>query len=184
MLFHIFVISLSVSIDALGIGVSYELKGIRVGIISRIIIGIVSGIVMLLSLKGSERMLEYFPPDAANLVGTAILILIGVVFIRNALFGNGETICDLDKSKDINLGEALLLGFALSADCISVGIAAATLGIGSMAMPVCVGVMQALLMWLGKKAANSTHCKGIFDSRKSGVLAGCILIFMGIFRNL
>lgn len=184
MLLNIFVISLSLSIDALGIGVSYELKGIKVGVFSRILIGLVSGFVMFLSLKGSERMLEYFPQEIANIIGTAVLVLIGVVFIRNALFGNGETLCDLDKSKDINLGEALLLGFALSADCISVGIAAATLGIQSMAMPLCVGIMQALLLWLGKKAARSCRFRSFFDSRKSGIFAGCILIFMGIFRNL
>ncbi len=184
MLIQIIIMSVSLSIDALGIGMSYAMKGIKIGILSKIMVGIVSGVIMWLTQMASEKMLEHFPKEVTGIIGTAILILIGIAFIRNALYGDGGSLCDMDRSKDINFMEAILLGFALSADCISVGIATTAMGLQTLYMPVCVGVTQLLFLWFGKCIGESPMLKGLFDSKKSGVFAGCILIFMGLLRSL
>ena len=184
MLFRMILMSISLSIDALGIGISYELKGIKIGTIPRLLIGIINVAVMGFSIYAGEKMLEYLPPFVSESIGTAILILVGCLFIKNALFGKEETLCDLDHSKDINVLEAFLLGVALSADSLSIGIAAATLHVSILLMPLCVGLMQIIFLWLGKYFAKKSKFRNGFDAKKSGVFAGSLLIFMGIFKNL
>lgn len=184
MIFRIILMSISLSIDALGIGISYQLKGVKIGFIPRILIGMVSTCIMGISLLMGQKMLEFFPNGVTEKVGAAILVIVGCVFIRNALFGSEESICDLDKSKDINWLEALLMGFALSMDCLSIGIAAATFPIQGVWMSVCVGIMQFFFLWAGKLLADKKHFQKGLNGKKSGIFAGTLLIIMGIFRNI
>lgn len=184
MLFRMILMSISLSIDALGIGISYELKGIKLGMLARSFIGIINVLVMGLSIFAGRKLLEYLPKTVSEIIGTLILILVGCLFIKNALFGSEETLCDLDDSKDINLLEAFLLGVALSADSISIGIAAATFQISLLWMPICVGCMQVLFLWLGKYFVKNSKFKNNMDAKKSGIFAGGLLIFMGIFKNI
>jgi len=184
MLFRMILMSISLSIDALGIGFSYEMKGIRMGMMPRLMIGVINAVVMGFAIFAGQKMLEYFPIIVSESIGTVILILVGCLFIKNALFGNEETLCDLDHSMDINLLEAFLLGVALSADSLSIGIAAATLNVSLLWMPLSVGLMQILFLWIGKYLTQKSKLKNIFDAKKSGVFAGTLLIFMGIIQNL
>lgn len=184
MLLEIIWMAIALSIDALGVGISYELKGIRVGIWSRIMIGIIAAIVMAFSIVAGQKMLACFSAVVAQRIGTVILILVGCIFIRNAWFSKGQTLCDLDNSKDINLLEAFLLGIALSADSLSIGIASAALKIPFLLLPPCVGISQILFLWLGKFLAQKSKLGKRFDSRKSGVFAGCLLILIGILQTL
>lgn len=184
MLFRMILIAVSLSIDALGIGVSYELKGIKVSVLPRCFIGLVNAFVMAFSVYAGHKMLEFFPEYISEWVGTAILVLVGCFFIRNAIFGSEETLCDLDGSKDINIFEALLLGFALSADSISIGIAVASMNVSLFLMPICVGITQVLFLTIGREIAKRSGLRQGIDAKRSGLFAGGILIFMGIFRNL
>ncbi|MFA9462948.1 MAG: manganese efflux pump [Velocimicrobium sp.] len=184
MLFRMVLMSISLSIDALGIGISYELKGIKVGILSRTMMGIINAGVMGGAIFAGREMVLFFPPAVSEWIGTGILILVGSLFIKNALFAKEDCTCDFDHSKDINVMEAFLLGIALSADSLSIGIAAAVFHISILFMPLCVGFMQILFLWLGKLLVKNTNFKKGIDEKRSGIFAGSILIFMGIFRNL
>lgn len=184
MLVRIIIMSVSLSIDALGVGVSYQMKGITLNGVARLLIGIVNMFVMCFSMFAGSKLLHYFPPQVTNIIGTSILVLVGAAFIRNALYGKEDSFCDLDHSKDINPAEAFLLGIALSADCLSVGIAAASYGNMTIILPICVGLMQALFLWIGKRVSQNHYLLKRFDGKKSGVLAGAILIFMGIIKNV
>ena len=86
MLFRIILMSISLSIDALGIGFSYEMKGIRMGVMPRLMIGVINAVVMGLAIFAGQKILAYFPIIVSECIGTAILILVGCLFIKMHCF--------------------------------------------------------------------------------------------------
>ncbi|HEX3021392.1 MAG TPA: manganese efflux pump [Lachnospiraceae bacterium] len=184
MLLQIIVIAISLSIDALGIGIAYPLRGVRIGGVAKGIIGLISCMVMYLSIFAGTRMNEIIPNDVMLIIGTGILILMGVIYIRNSLFSDEEANYDFDRSKKIELFEAVILGFALSADSISAGIAIVAIGIDATMIPIVVGVMQVSLLTLGNLLI--TRCSRVrnINSKVCGVFSGVLLIIIAIMRSI
>lgn len=180
---NILLISIALSIDALGIGVSYSLKGVSFPANSRIIIGMVSAGIMWGSMEAGEMLNQILPGTVTKIAGIGILALIGITFIKNSLFGAEEAIYDLDRSSKIDGKEAVILGFALSADSISAGIAISTIGFFNLYFPVAVGIMQIFFLSTGGYIVK--HCKFIkrVDKRMCGVFSGVLLITIAILRG-
>lgn len=182
MFFNILAISISLSIDALGIGISYRLKGVKISLSAKLVVGLISVIIMWLSLQAGELALLILPTEVTKIVGVSILLIIGVAFIRNSLYESQETTYDFDKSKKIDLIEAIILGVALSADSMSAGIAASIAGFNYILIPCMVGLMQIFFLYLGEIMADKSLIKKI--SRKTcGILSGSLLIFIAILRS-
>lgn len=182
MLLQIIVISISLSIDALGIGIAYPLRGVRIGAIEKTIIGLISCGVMYLSILVGKQMTKYIPADVMMIIGTAILVLMGVIYIRNSLFSDEEARYDLDESKKIDLFESVILGFALSADSISAGIAIVAIGMQSTFVPIVVGLTQIGFLTLGNRLIKEfSHVKKL-NSKVCGVFSGALLILIAILR--
>lgn len=185
MIINILVISIALSIDALGIGLSYGLKGVKIPFIAKIIIGIVSAMIMFASLYLGRLMLVFFPNEVTQIFGTVILILIGISFIRNSLFQKDGSTYDFDQSKQIEWKEACVLGFALSADSISAGVAVSAIGLTSIWIPILVGIMQVLLLSIGEFiVVKNTVLKERMQEKTCGVFAGILLILMALLRGL
>lgn len=182
MLLNILLISISLSIDAFGVGISYKMKGVKITTFAKIIIGLVSVCIMWLSLKAGNIILYFFPANVANIIGVGILALIGLTFIRNALFGRDEAIYDFDKSKNIEVGEAIVLGFVLSADSISAGIAATTMGLGNTIIPFVVGGMQVVFLYLADLMISHSSVIRRMNRKVCGVFAGCLLLLIAVIR--
>lgn len=86
---------------------------------------------------------------------------------------------DMDKSGDINYGEALLLGVALNIDVMGAGLGAGIAGYSVLLIPiVATALFLALLLGLllGKKYAAG------FLRDKGHVLPGIILMLLGIIN--
>ncbi|MDO5294584.1 MAG: manganese efflux pump [bacterium] len=175
-------ISISLSLDALGIGISYKLKGVRITHMAKFVVGLVSVLIMWGSLKLGEAVKYFMPPQVANILGISILVLIGLTFIRNALFGTEKTTYDFNKSKNIDIWEAVILGIALSADSISAGIAAVTMGLGSMIIPFCVGGMQVIFLYIGDILLERVGIVRRMSRKLCGVLSGCLLLVIALIR--
>lgn len=182
LLWNVLAISISLSLDALGIGISYKLKGVQITHAAKVTIGLVSIIVMWLSLKLGALMLRVFPVEVANILGISILVLIGVTFIRNALFGNQETTYDFNKSKKIDWWEALVLGVALSADSVSAGIATVTMGLGNAFIPITVGFMQVLFLYVADLLLEKSSFMKRVNRKCCGVLSGTLLLVIALIR--
>lgn len=182
MLLNMVLISISLSLDALGIGISYKVKGVRITHAAKITIGLVSILVMWLSLQLGELMLHIFPSEVANLLGISILVIIGITFIRNALFGEEETTYDFNKSKKIDWWEAAILGVVLSADSLSAGIAAVTMGLGSIMIPFMVGFMQVLFLYIADVLIEKSGLIKKLNRKFCGVFSGCLLLFIALLR--
>lgn len=182
MIYFMIVLSISLSIDALGIGISYRLKGVKIAISAKIIIGMVSALIMFGAVYIGKELNKVLPEDVSHIVGIGILIFIGVSFIRNSLFGGEDTTYDLDKSRKIEGIEAVLLAVALSADSISAGIAAASSGSTNGAIAIFVGIMQITFLQLGETLVEKADFFKKIDSKICGIISGFILILIAILR--
>ena len=184
MILNIIIISVSLSIDAFGIGVAYHLKGIKIGVGAKCIIGLISSVIMWLSLMVGDYMTRILPAGVMNVFGISILILMGVIFIRNSLFNDEGAAYDFDQSKKIDGFEASILGFALSADSISAGIAVAAIGLNSIFIPIVVGLMQMFFLGMGYLLVEKSLFIQRLNSRVCGVFSGLLLILIAILRAI
>lgn len=175
-------LSVSLSMDALGIGVSYAGKRITLTWGSRIIIGIISALAMFLSIQLGLLFDQLFPPEVMKIVGISILFLIGAGFIRGSLDTHEQSSYDFDDSSSIDWYEAVLLGVALSADSISTGIAVSVLGLSSIWVPILVGVMQVLFLWLGQKVVCKSCILCKCNPKVCGIFSGILLFVVALLR--
>jgi len=183
-LFQILVISVSLSIDAFGIGLSYKLKGVEIGAIARMIVGIMSSVIMYISILIGKSLMCIFPTVVMKIAGITILCLIGVTFIKNSLFGEDESKYDFNHSKKIEYNEALVLGTALSADGFSAGIAVAALELNSILVPVTVGLMQMCFLHLGSILVNKCCITKKVNQKFCGIFSGCLLIVIALIKGI
>lgn len=70
-------LAFAVSLDGLGVGVTYGLRRIRIPVFSVVIISLCSGFVVWLSMQIGTVLAGYLSPDFASWVGAALLVLIG-----------------------------------------------------------------------------------------------------------
>lgn len=182
--FNMVVISVSLSIDALGIGIAYQLKNVKITLLAKLIIGGMSSIVMYIALKIGEYAAMWMPSDVVKILGVSLLLLIGVIFIRNGIYGNKEATYDFNKSANIEPIEAVVLGIALSMDTISAGVAVSAIGLCHNAIPIMVGIMQIVFLTVGQRIVGKSTLLQSVNSRLCGIFSGGILILMAILRGV
>lgn len=174
-------IAVSLSIDALGIGFSYRMRGVKITGKAKLIVGIMTCTSMAASMLAGKALAAFLPAEVMNIFGTALLVFIGLAMIRNALFGE-EAFYDFDKSKNIELGEALALGLALSADAASCGIALSAVIGRRFLLPVLAGITHSVFLWIGELLFE----KGIktrFSGQKGlGVFAGGLIVVIALLK--
>ncbi len=71
-------LALAVSIDGFGVGVTYGLRRIRIPLLSVVIIAICSGLIIFGSMQIGAWLLMFIHPGLAKVLGSVILIAIGV----------------------------------------------------------------------------------------------------------
>jgi len=122
--------------------------------------------------------------DVLKIVVTALLFLIGILFIRKGMYGDEEVFCDMDSSASIEPCEAVLLGIGLSLDSLGTGIAVVALGINHVFLPVMIGLNHTLFLilgeWLGEKTMSFTGK----SQKLCGVFSGVLLIVIAILHNI
>lgn len=74
-------LAVSVSIDALGVGFSFGMRGIKIGWVSKLVIGAFSVLYALLAVTLGGLLVRVLPPFVARLAGAGILCLMGVYVI-------------------------------------------------------------------------------------------------------
>ena len=158
----VLILAVSLSMDALGIGISYGLRGIRVSWKARVVICAMS-----------------------MLLGCGMLLILGLVIIVQGFRKRKEEnsfSCDFDRSKAIETAEALYLGAALSVDSFGAGVSSAVSGMNSILVPILAGLMQMLFLWgggfLGKRLK-------LIQLKNPGVfvyLSGGLLVVLAVLR--
>ena len=177
-------ISIALSIDAFAVGISYGVQKVRIEPKAFGIVGLISILIMSLSLNFGKKMTSYFPDDVVRIIGVSILVLLGVSFIRKSLCAEKEpqAMCDYDQSKDISWIEGIAVGAAISVDTVSVAIGLSASGFHNMFIPWLVGVMQIVFLFVGCICGKNVKLKIMDNEKRCGLLSGCLLIVIAVVR--
>lgn len=80
MFLNCILLSLCVTIDSLGIGITYGLKNTNILFGAKIVLFICSFIVSLLSILLGDLLLCIFPGNITELIGCLVLVVIGRIY--------------------------------------------------------------------------------------------------------
>ncbi|MGB9678791.1 MAG: sporulation membrane protein YtaF [Thermoanaerobacteraceae bacterium] len=193
--------ALSSSIDNFGVGITYGIRNIKIGLFSNSIIAIIAFLFSISGIVFGKWLNHNLPGSLPVIVGSFLLFIIGIRIILLAvprknkksfnenklntssikdILENPE-IVDLDKSGEIGIAEAILLGVALSANALTNGLGAGLLGFSPFLISFTTAVGSFISVWggvkFGSKVANIKI--GSFTIGQFGtILSGIILLII------
>lgn len=117
-LIYLFILALAVSLDSFGVGVTYGIRKVKLPLISIIIIGLSSALMILISMQIGVWIGLMLSPVIAKWIGAIILVAIGVWAIYQVLKSNQEVEVEnkkrlTNKSKRIVYIEIKKLGIVI-----------------------------------------------------------------------
>ena len=209
MFFTSLLLSIAVSIDALGIGITYGIRNTKISNISKYVLFFIFFIVAVLSTYFGSLLNNLFSPFVSNFIGFIILVFMGLWIIYTTITPKklnkskpknkkydfilkplGITITiikdpilsDLDNSNNISPKEAFYLAIALSLDVFSVGLGAGVSGITSLIFPLLSASFQVLFISLGSMFGKYIYNRFKISEKFWNVLSAIILIVIGFSR--
>ncbi|GKS12716.1 sporulation membrane protein YtaF [Paenibacillus chitinolyticus] len=162
--------AISSSLDNLGVGISYGIRKIRIGILSNLIVAVVCFLFSFTGIWFGKWISSVLPGMLPVLLGAFSLFFIGIRIILMATPGKEPEIApsssksngnglrsilrnpeqvDRDNSKHIGIAESLILGIALSANALTNGLSAGLLGLSPFAISLTAAFGSFLTVWLG-----------------------------------
>lgn len=185
-LFYIVTLAFAVSLDSFMAGMIYGLKEITLPWSAVTIIGLVSTVATAAALFSAQICVLWISTHFAIMSGALILISLGMYSLSQEFLGSDYQIqpeqLDLDHSRFINPGEALLLGLALGIDNFTAVFAAALTHHLNWQVPIMMGLCQALLIILGSALAAAPF---LYKLKKAfPYVPGLLLIVLGMSRLL
>jgi putative Mn2+ efflux pump MntP len=176
-LVHLLLIGLAANLDNLGVGAAYGVRRIRIPILSNLVIAGIAFAFTLISVWAGDYTSQFLSRTTANWIGAVLLMGVGLY----TLFQEPAD-ADLDGSGEIGLSESLVLGVALSINCLSNGFSAGLWGLGALATATVTALFSVVTLGLGL----SLGLRQVASQwgRKATVLAGCLLIALAVHQVL
>ena len=184
MLTNSLILSLSSSIDSLGIGITYGIKNTKISYWGKIVLFTISFSISLVSVWFGDMIKNIFSDFVAKLIGNSILIGMGVLICFQSIHKRGlsSTSFDLDASNSIDSKEALILGIALSLDCFCIGVGGSILGISSFLFPLFISIFQLIFLSFGNIIGKRLHNLGNLPDNIWSSISGFSLVLIGLVR--
>lgn len=193
--------ALAVSADALGVGVAYGMRQMRVPLASLAVMAGISVILLVAGLVGGYLVAALLHPGLGRWVGALVLIGLGCWLLAEAWRADGPyhllnlhipslgiTIsilkepvrADTDCSGVISWREAVTVGLALAVDALGAGFGAAVAGLEVWILPVLAGGLEIVAvaagLWVGACWADGR--RAVYTE----FLPGLILIALGLWQ--
>ena len=188
MLFSL-LLAFSLSLDALGIGLSYGLRSIRFRTSALLLLTIEAFLMMELFLFAGRRLAAVFPAHLAERFSPMLLLFFGVWLCLQGM-GQGKrketsplhspSLCDKNASSLIEPQEALLL----SVDSFAIGLSAAAGGINVTLLPLFSALFQTFFLALGEKCGARLILSPAPKESLWSLLSGGILILLAVLQLL
>ena len=192
MLFSL-LLAFSLSLDALGIGLSYGLRSIRFRPSALLLLTIEAFLMMELFLFAGRRLAAVFPTHLAERFSPMLLLFFGVWLCLQGM-GQGKrketsplhspSLCDKNASSLIEPQEALLLGLLLSVDSFAIGLSAAAGGINVTLLPLFSALFQTFFLALGETCGARLILSPAPKESLWSLLSGGILILLAVLQLL
>ena len=193
-------IGIATNIDNLGIGVAYGIKRKLIPFWYNVIIAVISAVITFVSVASGLWMRHYVPQAAADLGGGLLIIILGLFTIwqvyRQSNNADGQqlhvaersdttTVAGTLPSQPVNIvswQESIMLGLALSLNCIGIAFAEGIAGNSPWIVALNVGLFAMLTlemgMRIGVKMANS------WIDKHAQLISGLLLIAIGCYEIL
>ena len=185
MILKYILLALSASIDALSLGITYGIKKTKMSKSSNIIIFTIVLVCSSIAILVGHFLSLLFSPTFSVLLGSSLLIMLGLYNIYKG-FKKYNTFMnfDIDNSNYIDNTEAIALALAVAVDASCVSMGAGIIGYISFILPVFMAVFHTFFVNCGNIIAKSVIQTLSIPSNILSILAGTLLIFIGIFRLL
>lgn len=188
-----FFLALSLSLDALGVGLSYGLRGIQFPLLSRILLAVETASLLYLFLKMGTLLTQLFPPMLAELCGIIFLFGFGLFLCIQSFckkpksgsffaFVRKPSACDTNHSAILEPKEALLLGLVLSADACGVGIGAGASSLPVSLLPLLAALLQTVFLALGYLSGKYLSHSNHVNEKQCSFLSGMIFLSIATAR--
>lgn len=199
-------LSVSLSVDALTIGTSCAIGGIKTSWRARIVICLISFLIMGISVVCGEWLAKLITPDVSKLIGCGMLCLLGIYIISGAIGKTknrrekksvtlvlkplGITVniiknpisCDIDKSNSIDMREACYIGTALSVDSVGAGVSMGVGGMNALSVAgmcsLCQLIFLCVGLFLGARLRNTEK----IPQKAFTIISGMIIILISIVK--
>lgn len=199
-------LAFSSSIDNFGVGITYGIQGIKVGLLANLIISIIAFVFSEIGIVSGEYISKVFPGTLSNVIGAFFLLVIGLRIVLLTIprkekvtltynhddesvsnivtnYLSSPEKADVDRSGDISSFEAVILGTAVSMNALTNGLGVGLIGLSPFAISIAASIFSFLAIWLGvllgKKGANvkiGRWSLGQFSS----IISGIILVLIAI----
>lgn len=197
----LFLLVIAVSLDGLGVGISYGIQKTRIPLLPIAIIMCCSGFMVFISMTIGDALKRFISPGLSENLGALILIGIGCFTLTKLVQANNDqstepetsTVitdvkkvfrspqkADLDHSGTISKQEAILLGMALALDAFGAGFAASLLHYSVVLTAVLVATMSGMFLFIGLKLGYFLSKKG--EKKFLSFFPSLLLIGIGFFN--
>lgn len=197
----LFLLVIAVSLDGLGVGISYGIQKTRIPFLPIAIIMCCSGFMVFISMTIGDALKRFISPGLSENLGALILIGIGCFTLTKLVQANNDqstepetsTVitdvkkvfrspqkADLDHSGTISKQEAILLGMALALDAFGAGFAASLLHYSVVLTAVLVATMSGMFLFIGLKLGYFLSKKG--EKKFLSFFPSLLLIGIGFFN--
>ncbi|GKX67056.1 sporulation membrane protein YtaF [Inconstantimicrobium mannanitabidum] len=196
---YTFLIALVNNLDNIGVRIAYSIRGIRIPFLKNLWISFITFVISGGAAYFGELTTVYLNKTVSSIISMVLLCSIGlwiilepyvkkkkdiknneqVDFSLKGVLDNPEN-ADRDKSSDIDLKEATVLGIALSVNNIGGGVSAGMIGLSWYFVGIFSAVISFIALWLGNYL--TVFLKKWDLDKKASFVAGAVLIILGIIQ--
>lgn len=182
MIIKCILLALSASIDALALGITYGIKKTKMSKLGNLIIFITLFCLSGISVFIGNYISILFSPVVSALLGSSLLIFLGIYNILKVKNDNTVTNFDIDGSNYIDAKEAFILGLAVAVDASCVSLGSGMIGIGSLFLPFLMAIFHTFFVNCGNLVASSITKRFTLPPKLLSNISGVILVFIGLVR--
>lgn len=180
--------AISANADNLAVGLSYGIKKIRIGWVSNLLIAIISLLGTILSMLVGKIIFTFIPKNAANLIGSTTILLIGSWSLIKPLLNKASADslldhpekADMDNSANIDTKESIALALALTLNNIGLGIGASITGLNIILTSLFTFIFSMVSIITGYTIGSRYLSKAF--SKSATVVSALIMIALGIYE--
>lgn len=199
--------ALSSSIDNFGVGVSYGVSSIKIGFVSNMIIAVIAFCFSIVGILFGKYVSKVMPGTISTVIAALFVFIIGIRIILIALTAKRKSKksatlkkrrslntyieepqeADIDKSGEIGVLEAVVLGAAVSMNALTNGLGAGLMGLSPIAISASAAAFSFLAIWwgvsLGVRVAN-IRIGSMTLGQFSTLISGGILLLIAVHMLL
>lgn len=204
-------LAIPISLDCIGIGITYGIKNTYIPPLAKVIIFSIFFVITSIAISIGTLIIKIFSLQFANIIGVVLLILMGFWIIYHSFKPKVKNIkqkkilpkiyrffikpvgltiqivknpsnSDFDHSNYIDSKEALYLGLAISIDAFCGGVGCSAIGITSFFFPLFISIFHILFLSFGSYLGKNLSSHTKIPDNIWSIISGVLLIAIGVLK--